>query len=457
MSWVGADAKITAMADKHTQVIDLQGKMAMPGINDAHAHVGGSLPGLEVKTKRPAQADPSLSEVMDAVRIAVSDAKPGEWIHAEVGPAVMRAAKDARMEIDSAGGSHPVLLADWRGGGLIVNGEGMKKLGIDAKAADPAGGRYERDAAGQLTGRIEGYAAYAVVQRLYSQGDPAAGMKELQAAAARALEEGVTTIQVMATGERLSLLGKSFADAKLPVRVRIVRFPIPAEDAAAGERMSTAEEVLSPTVRAFGVEWVLDGAGGKASFAPEFVREQLEQAFTSKNQLLLQIGSEATADAVLDAMEKQGPGDKWRVQRVRFEGGVGLETPARVARMKALGVVVGEPGAGAPWRGLAAAAVPVAYGSDGGMQPFAMYAAMTKAGDPKSLTRLEALDALTRGPAYAEFEDQHKGWLAVGNLADMVVLSQDVTTAPAERLGETKSVLTMVGGKIVFGTGMGGS
>ena len=154
-------------------------------------------------------------------------------------------------------------------------------------------------------------------------------------------------------------------------------------------------------------------------------------------------------------MEKQGPGDKWRVQRVRFEGGVGLETPARVARLKALGIVVGEPGAGAPWRSLAAAAIPVAYGSDGGMRPFAMYAAMTKAGDPKSLTRLEALDALTRGPAYAEFEDGHKGWLAPGNLADITVLSQDVTTAPAEKLPETKSVLTMVGGRLYLGRGWG--
>ena len=266
----------------------------------------------------------------------------------------------------------------------------------------------------------------------------------------------MTTVQAAASGERLSVLGKSLVDAKLPLRVRIVRFPIAAEDAAAGERMSTAEEVLSPTVRVFGVEWALDGAGGKTSFTPEFVRQQLEEALTSKNQLLA-IGSEATADAVLDAMEKLAPAEKWRAQRVRFEGGVGMAAPARVARAKALGVVIAEPEAGSPWRSWAAAAVPVAYGSGRRMGPFALYAAMTKAGDAKSLTRLEALDALTRGPAYAEFEDGHKGWLAPGNLADVVVLSQDVTTAPAEKLSETKSVMTMVGGKIVFGTGMGGS
>ncbi len=457
VSAVGTDAKITPLADKHTQVIDLQGKMAMPGINDAHESVGGVPFGVEAKTKRGAQADPPLGEVMDSVRIAVSDAGPGAWIHAQVGPAVMRGVKDARNEIDAAGGSHPVMLEDWRGGGAIVNGEGLKKLGIDDKTPDPVGGRYERDASGHLTGKLEGYAAYGVEQRLGSEGDAAAAGKALAAAAAGLLGEGVTTVQLAAAGERLSVLGKSVVDAKLPLRVRIVRFPIPAEDAAAGERMSTAEEVLSPTVRVYGVEWVLDGPGGRVNFTPEFVREQLEQALTSKNQLLLQIGSEATTDAVLDAMEKLGPGDKWRPQRVRFEGGAALTTPARVARAKALGIVIADPAAGSPWRSWAVAAIPVAYGSGEGMGPFAWYAAMSKAGDAKSLTRLEALDALTRGPAYAEVEDQHKGWLAPGNLADVTVLSQDITTVPAEKLPETKSVMTMVGGKVVFGTGMGGS
>ena len=74
----GSNAKVMATADKHTQIIDLQGRMAMPGINDAHEHVGGARYGIEAVTKLPPAAHPSIDDVAEAVRVAAGGAAAGE-------------------------------------------------------------------------------------------------------------------------------------------------------------------------------------------------------------------------------------------------------------------------------------------------------------------------------------------------------------------------------------------
>ena len=88
----------------------------------------------------------------------------------------------------------------------------------------------------------------------------------------------------------------------------------------------------------------------------------------------------------------------------------------------------------------------------GGRSPFVnILLATTDANNPKeSLTREQAVVAYTRGSAYAEFAERHKGVLAAGMLADLAVLSQDIFSVQAGALPATTSVLTLVGGRIVF-------
>ena len=74
-----------ATADKHTQVIDLQGRMAMPGIKDAHEHVGGASYGVEAVTKAPPAGHPSIDEVAEAVRLAALSAPAGAWTQGKIG------------------------------------------------------------------------------------------------------------------------------------------------------------------------------------------------------------------------------------------------------------------------------------------------------------------------------------------------------------------------------------
>ena len=155
------------------------------------------------------------------------------------------------------------------------------------------------------------------------------------------------------------------------------------------------------------------------------------------------------AGSVLDEMERMAPPERWRRTRVRLEHANGIVGP-QFERAKRLGIVLAQPRPTAPIKQWLRAGVPVAYGSDMGFPPFAMLAAITADANPGALTREEGLAVLTRWPAYAESAEVEKGMLVPGMLADIAVLSQDVTRVPAAALPATKSLLTIVGGRIAY-------
>ncbi|SNS41914.1 hypothetical protein SAMN05421770_101890 [Granulicella rosea] len=467
----GSDALIEPTAGKRTQVIDLHGRMAMPGINDAHDHTGSATYGVEAATKHPPQENPSIAELAEAVRTAAAQAAPGEWIHGSIGRTVITNPKLTRMAIDDAGGDHPVILQSYVGHGAILNTLGLAKIGVDDATPDPPGGHYDHDSDGHLTGLLEEYAADAIWMRLADEAGIPAAVQQFQGYAGRRLADGVTTVQVMATNQRLSHLEMTFVQADTPLRLRIMRFPIPAEDSLNGDHTGAGEEILMPRIRVAGIKWVLDGTPGdqqlafmtkdypgrpgwrgRPNFTVDFIDAQLRNALLGKDQLMLHIVGDAMTDEVMDEMEKLALAERWRPLRVRFEHGNGFTTPERMARAHRLGIVIAQPRPGRPFRALVDAGVPLAYGSDGGMGPFFMLGIMTQPGNPQAITRLEALSILTRGSAFAEFQEGEKGVLAPGMLADIAVLSQDAMTAAPQDLAKTKSVLTLVGGRIASGT-----
>ncbi|HEY0780765.1 MAG TPA: amidohydrolase family protein, partial [Gemmatirosa sp.] len=169
-------------------------------------------------------------------------------------------------------------------------------------------------------------------------------------------------------------------------------------------------------------------------------------------QLCLHIAGDSTAALVLNIMEALAPDSVWRPRRVRFEHGGQIAGP-QIARARRLGVVIAQPRAeGAPLRAWTSAGIPVAYGSDMLRNPFYyVMAAVTEPTVPgQAISREAAVAMLTRAPAYAEFTERDKGTLAPGMLADLAVLSQDVFTVPPEALPGTTSVLTVVGGRVVY-------
>ena len=105
-----------------------------------------------------------------------------------------------------------------------------------------------------------------------------------------------------------------------------------------------------------------------------------------------------------------------------------------------------------PLRSLLAAGIPVAFGSDGPPNPYLniMFASLDPDRPSEAITREQAVIAYTLTSAYAEFAEKDKGSLEPGKLADLAVLSQDIFTVDPSELPKTESVLTMVGGKIVY-------
>jgi imidazolonepropionase-like amidohydrolase len=97
-----------------------------------------------------------------------------------------------------------------------------------------------------------------------------------------------------------------------------------------------------------------------------------------------------------------------------------------------------------------------AIGSDGPPNPYLniMFAAIHPARPSEALTVEQAVEAYTRVSAHAEFQEQEKGTIALGKLADLTVLSQDIFTVPVSALPMTGSVLTLVGGEIVYNSGV---
>jgi predicted amidohydrolase YtcJ len=105
-----------------------------------------------------------------------------------------------------------------------------------------------------------------------------------------------------------------------------------------------------------------------------------------------------------------------------------------------------------PLRSLIDSGIPIAFGSDGPLNPFLnlMFATSYPSNPTEAVTLEQALGAYTQGSAFAEFADREKGTLEVGKLADLAVLSQDIFLVPPSALPATVSVLTMVGGRIVY-------
>jgi hypothetical protein len=175
---------------------------------------------------------------------------------------------------------------------------------------------------------------------------------------------------------------------------------------------------------------------------------------------------------MLDAMEAAGVKSVWADRRVRFEHGDAL-FPNLIPRVKALGIVVVAQGThldmtendpeampriraekSQPMRSLLAAGIPLALSSDedGESNPFLeiMLATLHPNHPSEAITREQAVIAYTLTAAYAEFAESEKGSLEPGKLADLAVLSQDIFAVPSDDLPKTVSLLTMVGGKVIY-------
>lgn len=468
---VGTTAEVRRLAGRGAREIALGGRVVIPGINDAHDHLGDVPVGVAVRTSAAPTPDPTTDEVLDSLRAVATRTAAGTWITVTVGRLVLTDTTARRAALDRAAPMHPVLLWTWWGHGAVLNTAALRALRIAETAADPLGGWYARDAAGRLTGRLDEYAEWGALRRLYSTGSARALVANLRAYADSALHLGVTTVQDMAGNVDPALTVRAFREGALPIRVRLIRWPTPDARGRNEAEWDTVPARVGPRVVVSGRKWILDGTGieqnalmrqpypgrpdwyGRLNFPLDSVRAMLREALRpGAAQLHLHVAGDSTAALVLNLMEALAPDSAWSSRRVRFEHGPGVTGP-QIARARRLGVILAQPRPeGAPLRSWVADGMPVAYGSDMLRNPFYhLMVAVTEPTQPgEAISREAAVTMLTRGPAFAEFAEREKGTLAPGMLADLAVLSQDVFTVPPQALPGTTSVLTVVGGRIVY-------
>jgi predicted amidohydrolase YtcJ len=493
VSAVGSNAAIAELTPDHARVIDLQGKTVIPGMNDAHVHVAVPLGAYLNQPDFVPGPGPTTSEVLGMLAGGAAALPPGTWLFAFVGNTVSDDPDMERFALDAVTPDHPVALFAWSGHGTWLDSDAMEALGVAEDEPDPFGGFWVRYADSPIvTGEAHEYAEFRVRRALLSQLPDAALVGLYRAYAAEAVRFGVTTLQDMAVGlphgRALSIL----AAADLPLRVRSMCFPLtPDEACAVGSDSGHAR------VTASGVKWISDGTPierlayltGEYADRPgssgwsdlgDALEPILEAALdhdARTHQLLFHAVGDAAILDLLGALEAVPGPARWRHRRTRIEHG-DLLFPDAFQRVKDLGVVVVQnpthftlaglfaarfdPPTFAqlePMASLLAQGIPLALGSDSigrPGNPFVdlLFAVVHPTHPSEALTLEQALAAYTRGSAYAELAEHKKGVLAPGRLADLAVLSQDIFALPPFAWPATTSLLTVVGGEVVWDAGL---
>lgn len=510
---VGSDDEIRRHIAASTVVIDLGGRLAIPGFIEGHGHflsLGRAKMILDLTAAR------SWDQIVTMVAEAAGRAAPGEWIqgrgwHQEKWEAPPEPAVEGlptHHALSAASPDNPVVLGHASGHASFVNARAMELAGITARTPDPAGGEIVRGPDGEPTGVLRETAQRLVARaQARSEADRApeqveAEMREMARLAAReALSKGVTTFHDAGSSFEAIDLFRRLADAgRLPVRLYVMVRG--ADNDALAERLPGYRLIgygnHHLTVRS--IKKQIDGALGShgawllAPYADlsrssglvlepvEEIRRTAEIAIRHGFQLNTHAIGDRANRAVLDIYERtfasrpEASDLRWRIEHVQHLH------PDDVPRFARLGVIASMQGMHAcsdgpwviqrlgeeraasgayVWRDLWDAGAVVTNGTDVPVEdidPLASFHCSVTRELPdgstffpeQAMTREQALASYTINNAYAAFEEELKGSLVPGKLADIVVLSRDILTAPAGEILEAKVVYTIVGGRVLY-------
>jgi len=508
---VGSSAAMQRFVGPGTQVLDLEGRRAIPGFIEGHGHfagIGSSKLQLDLMSVH------SWDEVIEQVAAAVKVAQPGEWIlgrgwHQEkwdVAPSPSVEGFPTHAALSAVSPNNPVCLTHASGHACFFNAKAMELAGVDGNTPDPAGGEILRGADGAATGIFSETAQWLVKQVAAEQMEASPEEARLQLrkrialADAECLSNGVTSFQDAGSSFETVDALREMADAgELGVRLWVM---LSASNEELAARMADYRQIGTGdghlTVRAV-KRWIdgalgsrgawllepysdLPGSTGLNTSTVESVTETARLCRENGFQLCVHaIGDRANRE-VLDVYQKSfeaAPEEaslRWRVEHAQhlnpldiprfFELGViasmqGVhctsDAPYVLAR---LGEERAEEGAYV-WRKLMESGAIVSNGTDAPVEnvsPIASYYATvsrmlqdgTRFYPDQRLGRLEALETYTLNCAYAAFEEDLKGSLTPGKLADIVVLDTDILTCPEADIPATNVDYTIVGGRILF-------
>ncbi len=504
---VGTDAEIDAFIGGNTQVIDLAGQLAIPGFIDSHVHFSGiGAAQLQLKLMDVANWD----EVVGMVAAAAAEAEPGELIlgrgwHQEKWDRTPEPNVDGlpfHQTLDAVSPDNPVLLGHASGHATYANGKAMEMAGITRDTSDPPGGEIVRDADGNPIGVFREYASrlLAPVQANSREADP----REVMVLADKeVLSKGITSVHDAGVGfETIDLYKEMIDDGALGVRMNAMirlgnnelraRFPDYKTDNYGDHhlRVSTIKISIDGALGPHGA-WLLEpyedlptSSGLNTAPVPD-----VEGAARIAAEYGLQLAVHAIGDRAnqesLNIMEATfeefgGVSDRrWRIEHSQHlhPDDIGRFAELRVIPsmqgihctsdapyvLERLGEERAEEGAYV-WQKLMANGSIIPNGTDAPVEDvsaldsyYATVSRVLKDGSvffpDQRMSRIEALESYTINGAYASFEEDIKGTLTPGKLADITVLSKDILTIPEEEIPTAEVVYTIVGGEVKYQKG----
>ncbi len=505
---VGSTQEIAKCIGPSTEVIDLQGRRVVPGFNDAHVHFytgGSSLTSVKLLGLR------SQTEFRNMLAAFAKTRPTGEWIlngswdHEAWTPVAL----PTHNLIDDVTTKNPVFVNRSDGHMMLANTLAMKLAGVDRNTPDIPGGVIVRDSAGNPTGIFKD-AANSLIERVIPAPSDGQIMAALSAAQTYAAENGVTSVQDMgifgAQGlpttlavirayqtllRRNDLHVRVSAHLPLPQWKRLADVGIKADfgndKLNLGAVKSFADGSLGSTTAWF-FEPFTDAPNTSGIPSAELVHpDVMYQNFADADAAGLQIAVHAIGDrannTILNFFAKLEAQNGARDRRLRIEHAQHLR-PSDIPRFHQLNVIasmqpyhciddgrwaekrIGTERAKTTYafRSLLDAGAVLAFGSDWWVAPMepllGIYAAATRRTldgkhpdgwvPEQKISVREAVHAYTMGSAYASFEEQLKGSIEPGKLADLAVLSDDILTIDPKSIEHTKVEITIFDGKVIF-------
>lgn len=511
---VGANGDIERYVGPDTEVVELDGRLAIPGFIEGHGHFMGV--GDAQMILKLGEAE-NWNRIVDLVAEAVAEAPAGGWIEGrgwhqekwdEIPPGAVEGLPH-HLGLSEISPEHPVLLRHASGHAAFANALAMELAGITDETPDPPGGTIVRDADGRATGALRETAQRLVARardRALAERSDAEVRAErelqLELAAEESLRKGVTSFQDAGSSFETIAFFREMAEAgQLPIRLYVMVRGESNEEMDARLPETFLENHANGFLTVRSIKRQVDGALGAHGawlLAPYddmpssegLVLEELadiEETVRLAIRHGFQVNTHAIGDRgnreILDLYERgfAEAGVDGRDLRFRIEHAQHLH-PDDIPRFGELGVIAAMQAVHAtsdgpwvpeklgeersregayPWRALLDSGAVVTNGTDAPVEdvdPIASYHASitreladgSRFHPEQAMTREEALHSYTLANAWAAFEEEVKGSLTPGKYADIVVLDRDILTVSEHEVRDARVALTIVGGEVRY-------
>ena len=485
------------------KVIDLRGRTLVPGLTDSHCHIFGI---GEREMRLNLEGTNTLGDFLNKVKARVAQTSIGKWITGRgwIETFWKPSKFPTRQDLDKIAPDNPVFFTRADGHASVANSAALRIAKIDRNTPDPFGGQILKSS-GEPNGMLLDNA-----QELVSRNIPKPTEAEREEALLRGInrEIGLGWCEIQNAGsdsEDIDLLRKDFEAGKIKIRFINAVYG-PGKDAQNFLREGATINAFDHHFTQRTIKVIFDGALGSRGAAllkpyadapdtsgyltekPEELKPMFEEALRSgiqvethaigdrANRLILDLYEQAFKAVPPNARKIREP--RWRVEHAQ------IVDPVDIPRFAKLGVIpsmqpshaisdlffalsrlgIDRLAAAYAWQSFLKSGSIICGGSDApverGEPMIEFYAAVARKSirgesaegwhPEQAVSRKQALKMFTIWPAYGVFEENDKGSIEVGKLADFTVLSQDILKIPEPEILKSRCVMTMIGGEVVF-------